>query len=292
MLKFDELKDFDVAALGRERRPSTGVPEELPVPYIEVDPDNIRRHCDPALISSLAETIQVDGLLQAIVVRDNPDKPGHYIVSYGERRLRAVRLLGKATIAAVINNEFDPYKQAIENLQREDLHPLDVAEWIARREAQGDSRVEIARRLGKPKSYISELAQLVTAPAEIKQAFRTRKIPDLRTAYLMTRHMTTKPDEVRALLSGDVPVTREAAKVLLADPDSKRDVQDSRPTTALDPRPANSPSAALAVNVDGRIGLMRLSPGKSSKHGVVCFEDGSEKTIPLERMKLQGWALL
>ena len=53
------------------------------------------------------------------------------MISYGERRWRAVRLLGLPTIAAVINEKFDPYRQAIKNLQREDLTPLQVAQFVA-----------------------------------------------------------------------------------------------------------------------------------------------------------------
>ena len=294
MLKFDDLKAFDVAALGRESRPKAAATNELPVSHIDPDPGNIRRQCDKALIAALAETIKTDGLLQAIVVRHNPVKPGRYLVSYGERRLRAVLLLGQSTIAAIINNDFDPYRQAIENLQREDLHPLDVAEWIARREAEGDSRTEIARRLGKPKSYVSEVAQLAAAPDDIKMAFRARRIPDLRTAYLLTKKIASHPEEVRQLLSSDASITRMQARALTSETalKSKGNRADERHPVAPEPRPANSPSIALAVNIDGRVGLMRLKPAKSQKHGVVYFEDGSERTVALELMRLQNWAVL
>ncbi len=293
MLKFDDLKQFDVAALGRDARPKSGAPCDLPVALIEADPGNIRRHCEQSQIEVLADTIKAEGLLHAIVVRDHPDKPGRYLVSYGERRFRAVRLLGWRTIAAVINNDFDPYRQAIENLQREDLHPLDIAEWIASRESAGDTRAEIARRLGKPKSYISEIAQLADAPPEIKEAFRSRRIPDLRTAYLLSRGIRTAPDAVRQLLTGDLPITRaEVTKNLVQTSTRKHRAQKGARTSVLDPRPGNMPSVALAVDVDGRVGLMRLRPGKSQKHGVVCFEDGSERSVALERLRLQSWAVL
>lgn len=293
MLKFDDLMQFDVAALGRDAQRKSGAPCDLPVALIEADPGNIRKQCDQSQIAALADTIKTDGLLHAIVVRDHPDKPGRYLVSYGERRFRAVRLLGWHTIAAVINNDFDPYRQAIENLQREDLHPLDIAEWVAGRESAGDTRAEIARRLGKPKSYISEIAQLADAPAEIKEAFRSRRIPDLRTAYLLSRGIRTTPDAVRQLLTSDLQITRaQATKSLGRAPTRKHGAEEGERTSVLDPRPGSTPSVALAVDVDGRVGLMRLRPGKSQKHGVVCFEDGSERSVALERLRLQSWAVL
>ena len=172
MGQFEGLKDFDVAALGRNASATTGRPRELPVARIERDPDNIRKSFDEAAVIQLAETIKADGLLQAITVRRNIHKKDYFIISYGERRFRAVCLLGRPTIAAVIDDNFDPYRQAIENLQREELDPLDIADWVQRREEAGDSRTTIAKRLGKPKSYISEIALLIKAPPAIREAFR------------------------------------------------------------------------------------------------------------------------
>ena len=107
MGQFEGLQDFDVAALGRNASASTGKPRDLPVARIERDPDNIRKSFDEAAVIQLAETIKADGLLQAITVRRNPHKKDYFIISYGERRFRAVCLLGHPTIAAVIDDNFE-----------------------------------------------------------------------------------------------------------------------------------------------------------------------------------------
>src|ERR1700692_5138117 len=133
MGQFEALKDFDVTAPGRSASPPTAKPRECPVARIERDPDNIRKSFDEAAVIQLAETIKADGLLQAITVRRNPHKKDYFIISYGERRFRAVCLLGHPTIAAVIEDNFDPYRKAIENLQREELDPLDIAGWGEKR---------------------------------------------------------------------------------------------------------------------------------------------------------------
>src|SRR5580692_10878059 len=217
MGQFEGLKDFDIAALGRNASATTGKPRELPVARIERDPDNIRKSFDEAAVIQLAETIKADGLLQAITVRRNIHKKDYFIISYGERRYHAVCLLGYPTIAAVIDDNFDPYRQAIENLQREELDPLDIADWVEKQEAAGDSRITIAKRLGKPKSYISEIALLIKAPLAIREAYRSRRIPDIRSAYLLARRYDEDPTGVTTWLNGDSPITRRIVTRTLAE---------------------------------------------------------------------------
>jgi ParB family transcriptional regulator, chromosome partitioning protein len=286
MGQFEGLKDFDVAALGRNASLGAGRPRDLPVARIERDPDNIRKSFDEAAVIQLAETIKADGLLQAITVRRNPNKKDYFLISYGERRFRAVCLLGHPTIAAVIDDQFDPYRQAIENLQREDLDPLDIADWVEKREAAGDSRITIAKRLGKPKSYISEIALLIKAPPAIREAFRSRRIPDIRSAYLLARRYEQDPGGVTAWLNGDAPITRRTVSRAL----SARLPSSTTPSLATlrsqtDDRSWNS----LAVHVAGREGTMMLKPGGQATQATVQFADGSQEAVSLSKIRLKTW---
>jgi ParB family transcriptional regulator, chromosome partitioning protein len=285
MGQFEGLKDFDVAALGRNATASSGKPRELPVARIERDPHNIRRSIDEASVIQLAETIKVDGLLQAITVRRNPAKRDYFIVSYGERRFRAVCLLGQPTIAAVIDDDFDPYRQAIENLQREDLDPLDIADWIQKREEAGDSRAMIAKRLGKPKSYISEIALLIQAPPAIRDAFRRRRIPDIRSAYLLARQFEADPAGVSAWLDGELPITRRSITRTLAKQRTSADAQASSEVCT----PASVASNRLAVRVSGRDGTLVLTPGRAPTQATVQFQDGSQEAVALSKIRLKAW---
>jgi ParB family chromosome partitioning protein len=286
MGQFENLKDFDVAALGRNAAASAGKPRALPVARIERDPDNIRKSFDEAAIIQLSETIKADGLLQAITVRRNPHKKDYFLISYGERRFRAVCLLGHPTIAAVIDDDFDPYRQAIENLQREDLDPLDIADWVEKREAAGDSRITIAKRLGKPKSYISEIALLIKAPPAIREAFRSRRIPDIRSAYLLARRYDQDPAAVTACLKGDSPITRRTVTRTLAESHS---AHCTVPTTA--PLGVGS-SNSLVVHVAGREGTMMLKPGHQPNQATVRFADGSQEAVALSKIRLKTWMAL
>jgi ParB family transcriptional regulator, chromosome partitioning protein len=289
MLNFSGLKDFDVAALGRDAPAPTGQPCELPVALIHPDPDNIRTACSETEIVELAETIRVDGLLQAITVRPHPTLPGAYLISYGERRFRAVRLLGFPTIAAVIDERFDPYRQAIENLQREELTPLELAQFVAKREAAGDSRTEIAKRLGKSKSFISELALLASAPSLVRGAVEGARI-DTRTAYLLARHYPLQPEKVTALLAGDAPLHREDIARELNEPvTSGAPVDLSAVRETPRSRGRRREYNALAVLLGGRTGIMRFEPGQPSNQATVQFADGTEELAPLAKISLKHW---
>ena len=290
MGQFDGLKEFDVAALGRNAAAGTGKPRELPVARIERDPDNIRKSFDEAAVIQLAETIKADGLLQAITVRRNPHKKDYFLISYGERRFRAVCLLGYPTIAAVIDDHFDPYRQAIENLQREELDPLDIADWVEKREAAGDSRITIAKRLGKPKSYISEIALLIKAPPAIREAFRSRRIPDIRSAYLLARRYDQDPAGVTTWLNGNSPITRRIVTRTLAESNPPRAALPETPPASM---PASGGSwNSLAVHVAGREGTMVLKPGHQPTQATVRFTDGSQEAVALSKIRLKTWMAL
>lgn len=289
MISFAGLEKFDVAALGKDAPAPTGQPCELPVGTIHPDPENIRTHCSEAAIAELAETIKAEGLLQAITVRPHPSIADSYMISYGERRYRAVRLLGLPTIAAVIDPKFDPYRQVIENLQREDLTPMEVAQFVAKREAAGDKRAQIAKRLGKPKSYISELALLAGAPVEIRDALVSERI-DARVAYLLARHHPAQPEKVAQLLAGDGPLSRgEVARELN---DTSEPTPQRPPPESGKPRVRHRPYNALAVLVGGRTGIMTLAPGQPVNQATVRFADGSEARAPLSKIALKHWVRL
>jgi ParB family chromosome partitioning protein len=290
MGQYEGLKDFDVAALGRNAATNTGKPRDLPVARIERDPDNIRKSFDEATVVQLAESIKSVGLLEAITVRRNVHKRDYFIISYGERRFRAVCLLGYPTIRAVIDDNFDPYGPAIENLQREELHPLDIADFIEKREAEGDSRITIAKRLGKPRSYISEIALLNKAPPAIREAFRNRRIPDIRSAYLLARQYDEDPAGVTAWLNGDSPITRRIVTRTLA----KASSSGGAPPKALPVTPRHGADAwnSLAVQVSGRDGTMMLKPGEEATRATVQFADGSREFVSLGKIRLKTWMAL
>src|SRR5205823_652614 len=134
---------------------------------VHPNPDQPRKHFDEEKLGELAASIKAHGLLQPIVVR--PTAAGLEIVA-GERRFRAAQLAGLDRLPALVREVEDPLELAlIENLQREDLSPLEEAEGLADLIARhGYSHREVAELLGKSRPYVSNILALTRLPEAVK----------------------------------------------------------------------------------------------------------------------------
>jgi ParB family transcriptional regulator, chromosome partitioning protein len=142
---------------------------DLPLELIRPNPDQPRTHFDPASIKSLAASIADAGIVQPLIVRPLAD--GRYELIAGERRWRAAREAGVQTVPAIIRDEAEADRlqtALIENVAREDLNPVDEARACAALvEDLGLSKEELARRLGRSRSAISNLIRLLDLPDEV-----------------------------------------------------------------------------------------------------------------------------
>jgi ParB family chromosome partitioning protein len=149
---------------------------ELDVDRVDAHPDQPRKVVDPDALAELAASIERHGLLQPIVVQ--PVDDDRYVLVAGQRRLLAHRQLGRARIAALLSTGSRDELALIENLQRENLPPLDEAEALAGlKERHGYSQDELARALAKAKSTISELLSLNALPDPLKTDVRAQPRP-------------------------------------------------------------------------------------------------------------------
>lgn len=141
----------------------------LRVADIRPDPDQPRKHFDKAALKELAATIKANGLIQPIIVRTNTD--GGYIIIAGERRWRAVQLNGEETIQAVVRDDLDARSAAlIENIQRQNLKPVEEADAISRLiEEQNLSQGDVATILGIGRASINQLLKIRTLPDEVRE---------------------------------------------------------------------------------------------------------------------------
>jgi ParB family transcriptional regulator, chromosome partitioning protein len=141
---------------------------ELPLDLIRPNPNQPRTRFDPASISSLAASIADAGMVQPLIVRPLGD--GRYELTAGERRWRAAREAGVRTVPAIVRDEAEAERlqtALIENMAREDLNPVDEARACAALvEDLGLSKEELARRLGRSRSAISNLIRLLDLPDE------------------------------------------------------------------------------------------------------------------------------
>jgi len=181
--------------------------------FIEVDkivpnPYQPRREFDQARLQDLADSIRQYGVLQPLVVSrvEEPNEHGGFSVKYeliaGERRLRASRLAGLLQVPAVIRKEQDPMMKLelaiIENLQREDLNPIDRARAFMRLASEFKfSHAEIGRKVGKSREYVSNSLRMLQMPQEIIDGLSAGKISEGHTRPLLM--LNDRPDEQSVL---------------------------------------------------------------------------------------------
>ena len=141
----------------------------LRVSDIEPNPSQPRKHFDETALNELADSLQRHGLLQPIAVRESPS--GFYQIIAGERRWRAAKLAGMTELPAIIY-EMDDRKAAelalIENLQREDLNPVEEAiAFKSLIEQYGLTQEDAAQQVGKSRSAVANTLRLLELPEDI-----------------------------------------------------------------------------------------------------------------------------
>ena len=137
-----------------------------------------RRQFSDDSIKELADTLDQDGLLQPIVVREDGDD--HYEIIAGERRYRAAKSLGWETIPAIVKNMNDDQAASlalIENLQREDLNPIDEAKAYTNLMKLNDlTQTALAKDMGKSQSYVANKLRLLKLDDDVQTALVEGKI--------------------------------------------------------------------------------------------------------------------
>jgi ParB family transcriptional regulator, chromosome partitioning protein len=145
---------------------------DLPLEAVHADGKQPRHHFDEVSLDELASSIREHGLLQPVLVRASGE--GRYALVAGERRLRACRTLGLERIPAILTDGDPEHVALVENLQRQDLAPLEEAEALERlRDRHAYGLEELAGVVGKSPTLLSEVLSLCSLPEPIKTELRT-----------------------------------------------------------------------------------------------------------------------
>ena len=148
----------------------------MPIERVYSNPAQPRQRFDEEALADLAASIREHGVLQPILVR--PQADGHYQIVAGERRWRASQLAGLTEIPVIIEELDDEAAleiAIIENLQREDISPLEEAEMFERMTKEhGYSLRKLATKLGKDKGYLENRLRLVDAPDDVRELVSVR----------------------------------------------------------------------------------------------------------------------
>ena len=238
---------------------SDGGEMELRLSEIEPNRTQPRKEFDEAALQDLADSIQKHGVIQPILVRPLP--AGGYQIVAGERRWRAARIAGLEKVPAVVRDMSDAETMEIaliENLQREDLNPIEEAEgYRVLMEEFGMTQDEVAGRLGKSRPFIANAVRLLGLPEELQN--------EVRSGRLSAGHG-------RTLLAFSSPAEQKKAAALALEGATVRQLERMAKTgKAIPPKPKSKPRDVYFDEVE-----LSLSESLGSKVRVI---EGSRKHL-------------
>lgn len=244
--------------------PPSGV-MEIEVEKIEPNPHQPRVGLKG--LEGLADSIRENGLVQPIIVTRTEE--GFQIIA-GERRWRAAQMVGLATVPAIIREAEPPDRLAlalVENLQREDLNPLEAASAYRELiERFGLTQEEIARRVGRDRSTVANSLRLLRLPEVVKEALLSDLISEGHARALLRLEFEEQKRALEAILKGDLNV-RQAEELV-------------RRLVGGPPPPASKPPEDLALEEAFRRALgTKVTLARSKKGGRLIIHFYSEEEL-------------
>ncbi len=231
------LPSVDSRILTAER----GETQELRVDSIIPNRFQPRQHFDEEEISQLAESVRKNGLLQPIMVRRKGD--GVYELIAGERRLRAAKLAGLQKISAVVRNCSDEEAMVlalVENLQRNDLNPMEMARAYHRMLNEfGCSQEILAQRVGKERSSVANILRLLNLHPDVQRLVESGQLSTGHAKVLLSvENSEVQVQLARRIVDHQLSV-REVERIVAAQAQNRRRSQRSRiqpPTSDIEQR--------------------------------------------------------
>ena len=203
--------------------------ETLPLREIEPDPDQPRKTFDDETLAELASSIAEHGLIQPIAVR--PKVSGGYLIVAGERRWRASRMAGLTEVPVIVKDVTDEQAMElalVENLQREDLDPVEEAAGIRELMTRCDlTQEQAARKLGKSRSALANSLRLLSLPETVLEL--------LKSGFITIGH-------AKVVLGLPTPELQEEAAQMIAD--NQLNVRQAEALCKKLAKPAKEPVAA------------------------------------------------
>lgn len=174
---------------------------DFDIDIVSPDPNQPRKNFDEAALQELTDDLKKNGLIQPIVVREDPDNVGKFIVVAGERRLKAAKLAGFKKIRSILST-YDSsqlgYVQIAENAKRDNLKFYEMAEFIVSRADAGEKQADIAEKLGTSKSQVNLYMIWKVAPEFLKNA--KDHFSSIRTFYDITKLADEFANEVKSFI--------------------------------------------------------------------------------------------
>ncbi len=214
-----------------------GILRDLPVEFLQRGKYQPRRDMHQDALQELAESIKTQGVMQPIVVRPIADKDGEkrYEIIAGERRWRATQLAGIDKIPSVIRDVPDETAIAmaiIENMQREDLNPMEEAMALKRLQDEFElTQQEVANALGKSRTSVTNLLRLLNLTDDVRTLLEHGDLEMGHARCLLTLDPATQKNIARTIVSKGLSVRQAEALVRRAQQENDEDI----PPEKIDP---------------------------------------------------------
>lgn len=191
----------------------------VPVEKVHPNAEQPRRHFDAEALADLARSIGEKGIIQPLIVRASPERPGEYEIVAGERRWRAAQM-AKLHEVPVLLRDFSDIEvlevAIIENIQRADLNPVEEAAGYSQLMTKfGHTQEKLAEVLGKSRSHIANSVRLLNLPEEVQAHLRDGRLSAGHARALITAHDATAL--ARKIIQKGLSV-RETERLAKADP--------------------------------------------------------------------------
>ena len=292
----DRAKDLTMDDLldETEVKVSNAEGQFLKIPKDSIYSENqVRKNFDPVSIKEMGLSLEINGQEQPIIV--SPLDPKGYCIQKGERRWRGALSNPKVThLDCIVRKPGDIFGQLTENIQREDLSPIELGEALKEaKERHGINNRELSTRLGKPESYISKYLSVVKSPSFILDAYKNGTIGDAETINELRKAAELDTDKTQELVLSNKTITREEAirfkKELSPSSKPKDNSPDSKKQNKTKPSSKQEVTSIL-VQVSNRQGLVFAS-GKFADKLTILFDDGELEQVDIDDIKLVGYRL-
>ena len=239
----------EIEEIPHAAEPDAGL-REIPIELIHANPSQPRQNFSEEELNDLAQSIRENGVLQPILLRPSPGKPGEYEIVAGERRWRAGQRVGLGVMPALVRN-LDDHRSLeiaiVENVQREDLNAMEEAQaYRALMDRFGRTQDQTAAVVGKSRSHVANTMRLLQLPESVQQ-------------HLV--HGRLSAGHARALLSAgdaerlaDLVVERQLS---VREAEALVRGKATTPKKASGPkrRPKDADTAALEVDLEESLGM-------------------------------------
>lgn len=252
---------------------SNGTPITIPIDRIDPNPLQPRSVFQPDRLRELSQSIEANGIIQPIIVRAIGDR---YELIAGERRWRAARLAGLTEVPVVISNVANDHLlevSLIENIQREDLNPIEIAQAFDRLHREHQlSHEDIARRTGKDRTTVTNTLRLLKLPPDVQLLINEHRLSMGQARAILG---LATPDEQRQMAEKAVAQGMSVRQVERA----VQKINEPRPDEPGDEKKQDPNVRAAAEELERALGTRVRIVEKSEQRGKIEIEYFSQDDL-------------